>query len=96
MRNEQRTKELTAKLEAAKLAQRTYLEEQEKLKRDACKSKIIHTGETVAQLEQQLLMYDAKFVEFESTLTRTNEIMAQLAERELSLSTVVQKVPVYF
>lgn len=92
LKNEQRTKELTDKLEAAKLAQKNYLDEQEKLKRDACKSKIIHTRETVMQLEQQLQMYDRKFVEFESTLTRTNEIMAQLAERELSLHTVVSKL----
>jgi len=46
----------------------------------------------VLQLGQQLLMYDRKFAEFESTLTRTNEIMAQLAEREQSLSTVVGKL----
>ena len=92
LKNEQRTKELTEKLEAAKLAQKTYLEEQEKLKRDACKSKIVHTRETVLQLEQQLQMYDRKFEEFESTLTRTNEIMTQLAERELSLLTMVGKL----
>lgn len=92
LKNEQRTKELTEKLEAAKLAQKTYIEEQEKLKRDACKSKIIHTRETVMQLEQQLQLYDRKFEEFESTLTRTNEIMTQLAERELSLLTVVSKL----
>jgi len=92
LKNEQRTKELTDKLEAAKLAQKNYLEEQEKLKRDACKSKIVHTRETVLQLEQQLQLYDRKFEEFESTLTRTNEIMTQLAERELSLLTMVSKL----
>lgn len=92
LRNEEKTKELMAKLEAAKLAQKTFLEEQEQMKRDSCKSKILHTSETILQLEQQLSMYDRKFQEFESTLTRTHAIMQQLQEREASLLSAVNNL----
>jgi chromosome segregation ATPase len=89
-RNEERTRELAAKLEAAKLAQKSYADEQDKMKRARCKSKIAHTQETVLQLQEQLRMYDAKFAEFESTLLRTAEVMAQLDEREAALKSAVQ------
>lgn len=93
-RNEERTRELVLKLEAAKLAQTTYLDEQERMKRDSCKSKIVHASETILQLESQLGMYDQKFQEFESTLARTNDIMLQLHDRETSLLSVVERLRV--
>ena len=91
-RNEEKTKDLVAKLEAAKAAQKAYLDEQDRMKRDSCKSKIIHTQETIMQLKEQLNMFDKKFVEFESTLERTGAVMDQMLERETSMNTVVQRL----
>lgn len=84
-RNEARTKELVSKLEAAKQAQQNYEREQAQLKRDSCRSKLVHSQETVLQLEQQLAMYDNKFADFEETLRRTAEVVAQLDAREQAL-----------
>lgn len=91
-RNEEKTKDLMAKLEAAKAAQKAYLDEQDRMKRDSCKSKIVHTHETILQLKAQLSMFDKKFVEFESTLERTESVMHQMLERETSLTAVVQRL----
>ena len=92
LRNDEKTRELKGKLEAAKLAQRAYVEEQERMKRDSCRSKIIHSEETILNLQNQLKMYDEKFQEFDSTIRRTAEIMGQLDERETMLLSVVTKL----
>jgi chromosome segregation ATPase len=92
IRNEARTKELTKQLEAAKLAQRTFIEEQERLQRDTYRSKVIHSEETVLALEKQVVMYEKKIEDFESTIERTDEISTQLQEREVALLNALAKL----
>jgi hypothetical protein len=92
LRNEKKTQELMVKLEAAQSAQRNFHQEQEQLQRDSCKAKIVHSKETILQLEQQLAMYTQKFGEFEDTLSRSAEVLQQLDERERSMAEVVAKL----
>mmetsp|Transcript_16621 Transcript_16621/g.28134 ORF Transcript_16621/g.28134 Transcript_16621/m.28134 type:complete len:480 (+) Transcript_16621:32-1471(+) len=90
--NEARTKDLIAQLEEAKLAQKNYYAQQDMMRRDACRSKIIHSQETVHQLEQQLLVYNSKFGEFEETLSRSNDVLKELEGREGLLQEAVNKL----
>ncbi|KAJ1406108.1 myosin-like coiled-coil protein-domain-containing protein [Ochromonadaceae sp. CCMP2298] len=92
LRNEKKTQGLMLKLEEAQLAQRNFHLEQEQLQRASCKSKIVHSKETILQLEKQLVMYSTKFGEFEDTLTRSAEVLLQLDERERSMTEIVSKL----
>ena len=83
--NEQRAKELELKLEAAKKAQAEYLSEQERLKKDSLKAKVRTAEEKVNQLNEQLEMFKAKFIEFDETLKKSGEVTHQFELREASL-----------
>lgn len=90
--NEQRAKELELKLEAAKKAQSDYLAEQERLKRDSLRAKVSTAEEKVNQLNEQLEMFKAKFIEFDETLTKSGEITQQFEVREASLLEIALKL----
>jgi chromosome segregation ATPase len=83
--NEIRAKELETKLEIAKKAQKDYYDEQEQLKKDSKTQKFLNMEASIAQLTEQLEMYGQKFVEFEATLNKSNEIFEQFNEREKQL-----------
>jgi chromosome segregation ATPase len=92
IKNEARTRDLQKQLDAAQTAQRAFLLQQEQLRRDSVRSKVVHAQETVLQLESQLGMYDKKFAEFQDTLQRTGQVMAQLDEREAALQATVARL----
>jgi hypothetical protein len=92
VRNEERARELQAKLEEAKRAQFDYFQEQEKLKAQSLKSRVHHLEETVHSLRSQLSNYGGKFEEFEDTLKRSAAVLDKVDEREATLNEILSNM----
>lgn len=90
--NEVRAQELQRQLRDARRAQAAYVKEQESLRRTSTKARIQQMEETVNSLRHQLTVYASKFEEFESTLSRSVEVLEKINERQVSLSQIASKL----
>lgn len=83
--NEKKVADLTQKLTEAKKAQYDYNQEQQRLKENSVKAKLRHQEEVIHQLKKQIKFFDAKFVEFETTITQSRTVLEAFEEKKAEL-----------
>jgi chromosome segregation ATPase len=90
--NEKKVSDLTQKLNEAKKAQYDYNQEQQRLKENSVKAKLRHQEEVIHQLKKQIKFFDAKFVEFESTIAQSRTVLGKFEEKKSELEMQLEKL----